>query len=427
MKLKFYSPWVLVGCLSVLRLTSAAEDRGYLGVFLAPLPDVVSAHVGVKEGAMIDNIQPGSPAEKGGLRRYDVIVAFNGEKVKGPDDVRKRIQSSRPGDTLKLGLKRGADSLDVQVTLGSVPAAIEPPTEAEEAPPVKEKQEAREGFFGVGFTEVPPILAAHLGLAEGVGVVVGDVWKDSPAAKAGVEKDDVLTSVDADEIKGGADFRRLLSERKAGDQVKIDLIHRGAKKNVAVTLSERPREVASADAQPDRWIQPDGKGAFRNYRFFGPGSRKGRIILEGPGGSEHVIPIPDITWKLDDLTKEIEAELQKLHDFTKPGALGDRVKKLAQELDQKLHEEGVLGSDNLSESHSAVVRVVEGDYDITVRDQNGSRTVTVKQGGKVISDKLPYDQIGTLPKELRERVEKAAESLKEARSGDVLKEGKIKA
>jgi membrane-associated protease RseP (regulator of RpoE activity) len=427
--LKVYSPWVLAGCLSVLGAATAAEERGYLGVFLAPLSDALSSHIGEKKGALVENVQPGSPAEKGGLRRYDVIVAFNGEKVKGPDDVRKKIQASKPGDALKLGLKRGSDSLDIELTLGSVPTLIETPKQAEAEPALNENEAPKEGFLGVGYSEVPPILGGHLGLGEGSGVVVADVWKDSPAAKAGIEANDVLTAVNGNEVKGGADFRRILSEKKPGDQVKIDLIHKGTKKSAAVTLSERPSELLSQGAQaPDRFFEPESKDAFRNYRFFGPGSRKGRIILQGPGGMEHVIPLPDVTWKLDDLTKKLEAELQKLHALTEPGALGDHIKNLAKELDQKLHEEGVFDGNSVSETtHSAVVRVVEGDCDITLRDQNGSRTVTVKQGDKVIADKLPYDRINTLPEDVRERVEKAAESLKEVRPAELPKEGKIKA
>lgn len=424
---KVFSLWALVGSLSLLGAARAAEERGYLGVFLSPIPEVLTAHVGVKEGALIESVQPESPAEKGGLHRFDVIVALNGEKVKGPDDARKRIQSTKAGDSLKLSLKRGADSLDLQVTLGSVPSSADLPKEPE-AEPLKEKEEAKQGFLGVGYAEVPPILGGHLGLSEGSGVLVGDVWKDSPAAKAGIEKDDILTAVDGYEVKGSADFLRLLSEKKAGDEVKIDLIHKGAKKSVILTLADRPQDLSWPNPQPgDRLFSPDGHGAFKNFRFFGPGSRRGRLILEGPEGTEHVIPLPDSVWKLGDVSKEIEDQLKKLHELTQPGALNARVKKLMEELDHKLHEEGVVGNESLSESHSAVIRIVEGDHDITLRDQNGKRTVTVKRGDKVLCDKLPYDQINTLPKEVQEKVEKAAESLKETRPVEVPKDSKIKA
>src|SRR5262245_22295473 len=84
----------------------AGEERGYLGVMLSSIPEALQAHMKVEEGALVQQISPGSPAEKAGLRQYDVIVSVNGQNVKGPEELKKRIRDAKAGDALKLGVRR---------------------------------------------------------------------------------------------------------------------------------------------------------------------------------------------------------------------------------------------------------------------------------------------------------------------------------
>src|SRR5262245_46444086 len=101
---------------------ASADDPGYLGVVLGPIPEELAAHVKASEGAVVQKVMPGSPAEKAGLKRFDVIVSLNGAAAKSPDQVRGRIQEAKAGDAVKLSVVRGAENLDLTATLSAPPA-----------------------------------------------------------------------------------------------------------------------------------------------------------------------------------------------------------------------------------------------------------------------------------------------------------------
>ncbi|MBI4602064.1 MAG: PDZ domain-containing protein [Planctomycetes bacterium] len=431
-------PLLLVGLAAGLAADrgAPADEVGYLGVLLGPIPEQLEPHVGTAEGALIEDVAPGSPAEKAGLRRHDVVVSAAGEAVKGPEELKAKIRSRKPGDELALGLKRGATAVEVKAVLGSAKAPAEAtPGEKVEGGQKAEKAEkaekeelapvAKKAFLGVGFAEVPAVVASHLGLAEGIGVVVGDVLKESPAAQAGIETHDVLVALDGYEVKGPADFVRLVGEKKAGDTVKLELFHKGAKRAVDVALAERPEEL------PPRWdvkvFPPDPHDPFGRVPYGqGPGRfRRGRVIIEGPDGRLRTWEIPDGVWKAEELArdlqkrlqgfeKDLEKEIGKVQKLFDPDELSRRIKRLTEDFDRLGGDEAWPddASSHTVTSHVQTVRVVDGGYDITVVDRDGSRTVTVKRGDEVIADQMPCEKVETLPEEVRARVEKVAGTLK---------------
>jgi membrane-associated protease RseP (regulator of RpoE activity) len=395
----------------------AAEDA-YLGVMLGRLPEAVADHLGVKAGAMVEDVAADSPAAKVGLRRHDVIVNADGQTVAGPEDLKKAIQSRKPGEPLRLKVRRGAESLDIEAVLGEAPARL-PELGRKAAPPEARKK----AFLGIGVAEVPGVLAVHVGLEKGQGVLVGNVRQDSPAAKAGIEKHDILIAVDGYDVKGPRDFTRLLAERKAGDVAKLDLIQKGARKTVEVTLEERP-----AGALP--WRQFDG---FPNIgpSFWGDDgarcpfgcpecSRSGRVILRSPDGTENAFDLPPGLWQMDDLLSDLQNEVGKLGDLVKPEEVEVKVKDFLRELPFEWKgfrgpETELFKADTVpGVSRQAVVRIIDGGYDVTIRERDGARTVTVKKGDQVLLEDRPYKDIGDLPFEARERVEKAAATIEES-------------
>src|SRR5262245_42678715 len=257
----------------------AGGERGYLGVLLSPVPEALQAHMKVEEGALVQQVTAGSPAEKAGLRRFDVIVSVNGQKLKGPEEVRKRIQDSKAGETLKLGVKRGNEELTLEASLSA------PPAEAVEREEPKER--TQRGFLGVGFAPVPAELAFHLNLEEGAAVVVVDVAKGSPAEKAGIDNKDVVLAVDGRGMERGEDFSNFLAERKAGEEVSVELIHRGEKKTVKAVLTARPKRIQRGAFRPGEDFDPNFPHFLRPHSLH-----RGKIILRGPDGHEDSFAIP---------------------------------------------------------------------------------------------------------------------------------------
>jgi serine protease Do len=73
------------------------------------------------EGVLIDTVQPASAAEKAGVKPGDIILEFDGKKVKNFDQLRAGILSKQPGDKVKMVLKRGEEVLTVEAELGWKP------------------------------------------------------------------------------------------------------------------------------------------------------------------------------------------------------------------------------------------------------------------------------------------------------------------
>ncbi len=396
-----------------------AAERGFLGIFLAPVPEALAAHVQVDGGAMVGEVQTGSPAEKAGLRRFDVIVSIEGEAIGGPAEVQKRIRSEKPGRVLKLGVKRGKDTLTLEAKLGSAPPEPAAPP-AEGAVPAEKAEKPRPGFLGVGYAEVPQLLAFHLKIEPGSGAVVGDVWKDSPAAKAGIETHDVLLTLDGKAIEGPDDFRESIARRKAGEEIKIELMHKGEKKAIAAVLAEKPKDLRWAPRFQLRGA-PDAP-LPKDFDLLHPflKHRSGKVILRGPQGKEFSLELPDAVFKAEDVIKDLELEFEKLKDVAVP-ELKQQLRKGLRELESYLdHPDGDVQWVS-KEERSDVLRSVEGGFDITVSDRNGLRSVTVIQGGKTLAEDQPLDRIESLPPETRDRVKKLADELSKGQKRSWLK------
>jgi hypothetical protein len=99
-------------------------------------------------------------------------------------------------------------------------------------------------WLGVGVEEAPESLAAQLQLRTGEGLVVTYVSTNSPAAKAGIKKNDVLSKIDDQLLVHPAQLRKLIQSRKAGDQIRITGYRRAEKLTVSAVLEKAPASLA---------------------------------------------------------------------------------------------------------------------------------------------------------------------------------------
>jgi serine protease Do len=103
-------------------LKNGVVAHSYLGVSLTPLtPDIAQA-LGTKvtSGALVQQVQAGSPAAAAGIQPGDVIVSFNGAAVRTVGDIYAGLGAVKPGDKVTLGINRGGSSTQVPVTLGTL-------------------------------------------------------------------------------------------------------------------------------------------------------------------------------------------------------------------------------------------------------------------------------------------------------------------
>ncbi|MGE5579791.1 MAG: S1C family serine protease [Bacillota bacterium] len=103
-------------------MATGAVRRALIGVTLADVPVAVrelEVKLPVERGAYIDSVNPGSPGEKAGLRKGDVIVAMDGVTVNSVSTLRALLAERAPGEIIELKVARGTQELTLKVTLGS--------------------------------------------------------------------------------------------------------------------------------------------------------------------------------------------------------------------------------------------------------------------------------------------------------------------
>jgi len=101
-------------------IANGKVHRGQLGVMIEPVPPDKAASLGLKQpgGVLIAAVPPNSPAARAGLRKGDVVTAFQGQPITDGNTLRNRVASTRPGTTVKLTISRDKREQDIEATLG---------------------------------------------------------------------------------------------------------------------------------------------------------------------------------------------------------------------------------------------------------------------------------------------------------------------
>ncbi len=125
-------------------LTTGKVQHAYLGITGTDVTQQLASvlNLPVKEGALVQTVQKGSPADQAGVNGGDAQVSINGQRiqaggdiitavdgnqVQGMDDVVNAIADKQPGDKVSLTLQHGDSSRTVSVTLGDRPTNVNPP------------------------------------------------------------------------------------------------------------------------------------------------------------------------------------------------------------------------------------------------------------------------------------------------------------
>jgi serine protease Do len=106
------------------------------------------------------------------------------------------------------------------------------------------------GYLGISIQNVTPDLAKVFKLPNTNGVLIGDVSADSPGAKAGLQKGDVVVGLNGQPVADAEDLRLRVSQTAPGSAVKLDVLRDGQKKQLTATLVELPDKIETAGNNP---------------------------------------------------------------------------------------------------------------------------------------------------------------------------------
>jgi serine protease Do len=102
------------------------------------------------------------------------------------------------------------------------------------------------GWLGVGIQNLTKELKEYYGMKDGEGVLITQVFPDDPAAKAGIEPNDIILEINGRKVKTSRELSRMIAETSVGQKVDIVVLRKGSKKQFNVQLSKREdMEIAS--------------------------------------------------------------------------------------------------------------------------------------------------------------------------------------
>jgi serine protease Do len=192
-------------------------SRGYIGVSLRDVdPDLErSLALNTTDGALVQDVTPGSPGARAGLRTYDLIVAVDGKAVGGNDQLIQMIAARQPGTVAMLQVVRDNHPVNLPVKLAERPQREK---RANDDYPPPQPSSQRGPALGLSVRELDRDFADRFKLPEGMqGVIISRVEPMSPAFDADIERGHVLLEINRHAVRSVDDFRRLTANAKAGD------------------------------------------------------------------------------------------------------------------------------------------------------------------------------------------------------------------
>ena len=278
------------------------------------------------------------------------------------------------------------------------PAAVVPPppdaakpeakpaAKPEAEPAAKPEAMAAAAFLGVVSSEVPAMLAEHLGLKASEGIVVQALMPDGPAAKAGVAVHDIITRVADQPVGSAMDLTKQVAEHQPGQTIHLDLIHQGKPAGLDVTLGTRPAGMAAMKPRPLDQLNLEGIPKELADRVRG--------MIEGNLGGLEMKP--------DDGAMEMPAQPK----------MAEAMREMKQRIEQAMQGLNAPEAPDMPKievQQGATIRLMDEQGSIELKSNDGSKEVTIRDKNNKITWNGPWDtdqDKAAAPDDIRQRVER---------------------
>jgi len=195
--------------------------RARLGVHITDVDKETMHALGLdsRKGALVPQVEAGSAADKAGILPGDVIVSIDGYLIQKAHDLPIRVARHTPGDKVKIGLVRDGKHKTITVT---VEAMAEDDTQHGKS--FSDNNKVRLGLVVENLTSA---LAAQLQARVKNGAVVKQLQRGMPAARAGIQRGDVIYRINGKDVTGVRSFSTLAKSFNPGDVLRVMLDRHG--------------------------------------------------------------------------------------------------------------------------------------------------------------------------------------------------------
>ncbi|MCP5264681.1 MAG: DegQ family serine endoprotease [Burkholderiaceae bacterium] len=205
--------------------TKGKVIRGRIGVGIAEVTKDIAGPLGLPKvmGSLVRSVEPGAPADRGGVEVGDIIVQFGGREITKSSDLPRIVGGTAPGTKVSMRVWRRGQYVDLDIVVGRMePDKNASKDDANDSGRDAAPQLAAENPFGLAVSDIPARRKAQLRLRNGV--LVDAV--DGPAEAAGIRKGDILLALDNKEIVSASQFGTLVGKIDR-DKTHVLLVRRG--------------------------------------------------------------------------------------------------------------------------------------------------------------------------------------------------------
>lgn len=186
-------------------------SRGYLGVVIATVSEDLkdALDLPTSEGALVQQVQKDTPAEKAGIKTGDLIISLDGKKITDSEQLRFIVAQIEPGKTVNLEIIRDKKKLELKVKLEERKKYLASTTEEKPA-----EEEKEQNWLGLQVETATEELAAQLQVKYAKGVIVTEVEPGSIAEESGIQAGDIILEIDKKPVQKVEEFNKIVKELK---------------------------------------------------------------------------------------------------------------------------------------------------------------------------------------------------------------------
>ena len=223
--------------------------------------EITRAKLAQAGGVFVEAVREGGPAARAGLMTGDIVVEFDGERVRGARHFMRLVRETPPGRGVKGTIVRAGSRRDLEITpeagdpllsalpdlpqlqqrLRALPQMQDFPPDLDPTPDLRVSPR---GQIGVTLAPLSDQLASYFGATEGV--LVSSVMTGSAAAQGGLKAGDVITALNGRPVKSANDVTRVVRDAKPGSVLELRLLRDKKEMTVKVMVPElltEPRSV----------------------------------------------------------------------------------------------------------------------------------------------------------------------------------------
>ncbi len=241
---------------------SARDNDGWIGVYVQDLDRELRRYLDLDEryGAFINDGVSGGPADDAGLQEEDLIIKFDGKRIRDTDDLIRAVRRTRPDKKVEVEIIRDKQKKTVQLTVGERRSRYSADDRRRDRRVMVFRDRP---WLGIRMTDLNEDLAHYFSVGKNSGVLILEVEKNSPAEEAELKAGDVIFEIANRTVSSVEDVFDILADFRRGDEIEIKIKRRGEEQTVKVTL-ERPPHSYHFDFLPEQAGNYDELRAWKN-------------------------------------------------------------------------------------------------------------------------------------------------------------------